>query len=48
VTVGVNAIRLISPGASDNLVVTETIHVTVNAKGTTTVDFDNVRAACRG
>jgi len=48
VTVGVNVIRLISPGASDNLVVTETIHVTVNAKGTTTVDFDNVRAACRG
>jgi hypothetical protein len=48
VTVAVNVIRLISPGATDNLVITETIHVTVNAKGTTTVDFDNVRAACRG
>ena len=48
VTAAVNVIRLISPGSSDNLVITETIHVTVNAKGTTTVEFDNVKAACRG
>lgn len=48
VTAGVNIVNLISPGASDNLVITETLHVTVNANGTTTVDFDNVRAACRG
>ncbi len=48
VTVAVNAIRLISPGSSDNLAITETIHVTVNANGTTTVEFDNVNAACRG
>ena len=48
VTVAVNVIRLISPGSSDNLVITETIHVTVNANGTTTVEFDNVNAACRG
>jgi hypothetical protein len=48
VTAAVNVIRLTSPGSSDNLVITETIHVTVNANGATTVDFDNVRAACRG
>ena len=48
VVAAVNVINLISPGSSDNLVITETIHVTVNAKGTTTVEFDNVKAACRG
>ena len=48
VTAGVNIINLISPGSSDNLVITETVHVTVNANGTTTVEFDNVNAACRG
>jgi hypothetical protein len=48
VTAAVNVIRLISPGSSDNLVITEVIHVTVNAEGVTTVDFDNVKVACRG
>jgi hypothetical protein len=48
VTAGINVINLISPGSSDNLVITETIHVTVNGKGITTVEFDNVKAACRG
>ena len=48
VTAGINIIRLISPGSTDNLQITETFHVTVNAKGVTTVDFDNVTAACRG
>jgi hypothetical protein len=48
VTAAVNVVRLISPGSSDNLVITEVIHVTVNAKGVTTVDFDNVKVACRG
>jgi hypothetical protein len=44
----INVIQLVSPGSSDNLVVTETLHVTVNANGTTTVEFDNVNASCRG
>jgi hypothetical protein len=48
VSAGVNIVNLISPGASGNLVLTETLHVTVNADGTVTVDFDNVRAACSG
>jgi hypothetical protein len=48
VTAAVNVVNLISPGSSDNLVITETIHVTVNANGTTTVEFDNVKGACRG
>jgi hypothetical protein len=48
VTAVVNVVNLISPGSSDNLVITETIHVTVNANGTTVVEFDNVKAACRG
>ena len=48
VAAAVNVITLISPGSSDNLVITETVHVTVNANGATTVEFDNVKAACRG
>ena len=48
VSAAVNVIQLVSPGSSDNLVIKETIHVTVNARGATTVEFDNVKAACRG
>lgn len=48
VSTGINIIRLISPGSTDNLLITETIHVTINAKGVATVEFDNVKAACRG
>ena len=44
----INVIVLISPGSTNNLVLHETIHVTVNANGDTTVDFDNFRADCRG
>ena len=45
---GVNITRLISPGSTDNLVLNQTIHVTVNANGTTTVEFDRVTFVCRG
>jgi hypothetical protein len=44
----VNIINLISPGSSGNLVITEEVHVTINADGTVTVDFDNIKGACRG
>ena len=44
----VNIIVLLSPGSTDNLVLTEMINVTVNANGDTTVSFDNFRADCRG
>ena len=44
----INVIVLISPGSTDNLVLHETIHVTVNANGVNTVEFDNFRADCRG
>jgi hypothetical protein len=44
----VNIIVLISPGSTDTLVLTETMHVTVNANGDTTVEFDNFRAVCHG
>jgi hypothetical protein len=43
-----NVIRLIAPGSDSNLVITEYIHITVNPDGTTTVDFDTIRVACRG
>ena len=44
----INVIVLISPGSIDNLVLHETVHVTVNANGVTTVEFDDFRADCRG
>lgn len=45
---GVNVTQLVAPGSTANLFLLETIHVTINADGTKTVDFDNVRFACRG
>lgn len=48
VSILVNIINLISPGSTDNLVLSEKAHVTVNANGTVTVDFDEIRGACRG
>jgi len=48
VSVLVNIINLISPGSTDNLVLSEKVHVTVNANGTVTVDFDEIKGACRG
>ena len=44
----VDIIRLTSPGSADNLTLTHTVHITVNAIGETTVEFDNLTAACRG
>lgn len=44
----VDLIRLISPGSAGNLVITRTVHVTVDANGETVVEFENISAACRG
>jgi hypothetical protein len=43
-----DVIRLISPGSGDNLVLTELMHVTVDANGSTTVSFDRVKGGCLG
>ena|SRR5438105_4575250 len=48
VSILVNIINLISPGSTDNLILSEKAHVTVNADGTVTVHFDEIRGACRG
>ncbi|HKC65664.1 MAG TPA: hypothetical protein VKB86_18630 [Pyrinomonadaceae bacterium] len=45
---GVNVTQLVAPGSTANLFLLETIHVTINADGTKTVNFDNARFACRG
>ena len=44
----VDIIRVTSPGSADNLTLTHTVHVTVNANGDTSVEFNNLSAACRG
>jgi len=44
----VDIIRVTSPGSAGNLTITHTVHVTVNANGDTTVEFNNYSAACRG
>src|SRR6476661_8447407 len=44
----VNIINLISPGSSDNLRLTQVAHVTVNANGVTTVEFEGIKGGCRG
>lgn len=44
----VDIIRVTSPGSADNLTLTHTVHITVNAIGETTVEFENLTAACRG
>ena len=48
VVAATNVTRLIAPGSTPNLVLTEHIHVTINPDGTVTVDRDYVTAACRG
>jgi hypothetical protein len=48
VDVLVNIINLISPGSTDNLILSEKAHVTVNANGTVTVEFDELKGGCRG
>ena len=44
----VDIIRVTSPGSAGNLTLTHTVHVTVNANGDVTVEFNNLSAACRG
>ena len=48
ISILVNIINLISPGSTDNLVLSEKAHVTVNANGTVTVEFDEIKGGCRG
>jgi hypothetical protein len=43
----VNNFRLIGPGPANNLLVHETIHVTVNANGDTTVTHDKPSINCK-
>ena len=44
----VDIIRVTSSGSAGNLTLTHTVHVTVNANGDTTAEFNVLRAACRG
>ena len=43
-----NIIITVAPGSGDNFVLTEVIHVTLNANGEVTVEFDRINIACRG
>jgi hypothetical protein len=43
-----NIIIAIAPGSGDNFILTEVVHVTLNAGGEVTVEFDRVNVACRG
>jgi hypothetical protein len=43
-----NIAILVAPGSADNFILTEVVHVTLNANGETTVDFDRLNVACRG
>jgi hypothetical protein len=43
----VNNFRIIGQGPGNNFLVQEVAHVTVNANGTVTVNFDNFSADCR-
>ena len=43
-----NIIITVAPGSGDNFVLTEVVHVTLNANGEVTVEFDRINVACRG
>jgi len=43
----VNNFRIIGPGKGNNFLVHEVAHVTVNAIGETTVNFDQLTGACK-
>jgi hypothetical protein len=43
----VNNFRIIGQGPGNNLLVHETFHVTVNARGTMTASVDNIKVECR-
>jgi hypothetical protein len=43
----VNNFRIIGPGPGNNLLVHQTVHVTINANGDMTVDVDNSSVECR-
>jgi hypothetical protein len=43
-----NIIITVAPGSGDNFVLTEVVHVTLNANGQVTVEFDRINVACRG
>ncbi len=44
----VNIVNLISKGSAGNLVLQQLVHVTVNANGTVTAEFDTVKGGCKG
>ena len=46
-TTYVNNFRMIGPGPGNNFLVHEVSHLTINANGTTTVDFDNLSTECK-
>jgi len=43
-----NIIITVAPGSGDNFILTEVVHVTLNAGGEVAVEFDRVNVACRG
>jgi hypothetical protein len=43
----VNNFRIIGQGPGNNYLVHETMHITINANGTTTVSFDNLTIDCK-
>lgn len=43
----VNSFHLIGPGSGNNLLAQEVEHVTINANGDVTVDFDNLTEECK-
>jgi len=43
----VNNFRIIGQGPGNNFLVHETMHITINADGTTTVSFDNLTVDCK-
>jgi hypothetical protein len=43
----VNNFRIIGQGPENNFLVHETLHITINANGTTTVSHDNFSVDCK-
>lgn len=43
----INNFRMIGPGRNNNLLVHQTLHITINAKGVVTSEVDNTSVECR-
>lgn len=43
----VNRVRFISDGPGENLIETDTVHITVNANGVITANFDESQFTCK-